>query len=501
MGFFAWAAVKIDELIHEYRFETLYMLEEVKPPTHNKPTDISKEIAQMGPNAIEYLEKKYHEGNANERMRVVFNLQSFTDPCAIPLLIEALQDENADIAGSAITPLGKWGSAAVPALIGLVSDNNKSCFDARLQAIAILGSIGDRRATGTLIGCLADESLDVREYSISALKMLRDESAVPALAACLYDSNQFVQARAASAFIEMPDERAIPGLLELIDSHVDGVKENAEKALVSIGISALPAVFEKTVMIFINEPATDVIIEMGAPAIPYLIKKLEDNRWEKRCTASSLLGRIEEGKKENAVSTSALAGMLSDANPKVRKFAADALVLIQNIRGIRPLWNTMKQDPDLDVRTTAMTDLVIVAEANMDKPENGRLILPALYDVIGSYEYTGSRTHVVMTINKCLAIFAHFAKGGEEIGLQRLSSSIKAFIYNAKHSGEASMTQRDIERLSSSYMDICEIVRSRKSRLFDDGEIISGIALKAPKGTRGMGMFRSARSANAKVMA
>lgn len=504
MGFFAWAAQKIDEAIRWYRFDTLYAKERRDPPTHDKPTDISKEIATMGPEAIPYLEKRFREGDDDERMRVVFNLQAFTDTCAIPLLIEALKDENKDISGSAITPLRRFGSQAVPALMKLASEKDNRCLDARLEAIFILGGIGDRRATATLIGNLGDVLPDVREYSIIALNRIKDDTAIPAMVFRLEDKNDYVRAAAASAFVEMPDDRAIPGLLDMIDTPLperktQGIETPKEKivkaakaALAKTGLSAFPALFDLAVMNRSNH--ADVIVQIGDPAIPFLINHLKDAIPERRRVAASLLGKTERGKAEKAISTPALVSLLKDPKPAVRKEATDALNEINDFRALHALRKMMKSDPDPDVRATALTNLVLIAERNNGDLDAGKDILLAAYDAMESYESTGSKTHMKVTMEKCMGIFNRLALSGmEEIDLARISSAIKRNMEKAKALGDRKLTQAEIAYLSGSYMRICENMRNRKTRLFDDGEILCGIPLKTPKGADTKGMFRTGR--------
>ena len=101
------------------------------------------------------------------------------DKTAVPALIKALKDENADVCTAAAKALEKIGKTAVPALIKALKDENP---DVRTAAAEALGKIGDKRAVPHLIKALKDKYFYVRTAAAKAIFMLiKDERVIPIL--------------------------------------------------------------------------------------------------------------------------------------------------------------------------------------------------------------------------------------------------------------------------------------------------------------------------------
>ena len=130
------------------------------------------------------------------REAAVHALGQSADPNAITDLAAALNDDDDDVREAARQEIEKFGSAAVPALLNILSSGR---FEAQALAAKALGVIGDRSATSGLIEALTDKSMWVRIPAAEALGAIGDKQAVSGLIAALSDDETVVQRSAADA--------------------------------------------------------------------------------------------------------------------------------------------------------------------------------------------------------------------------------------------------------------------------------------------------------------
>jgi HEAT repeat protein len=95
----------------------------------------------------------------------------------------------------------------------------------------VLGKIGDRRATPTLIDALRDSNTDIRVYALLALSELRDPEAVPAMIEAARDREKDVRKTAVFALGQSGDARAIPALAAALNDQTADIRYNAALAL------------------------------------------------------------------------------------------------------------------------------------------------------------------------------------------------------------------------------------------------------------------------------
>jgi HEAT repeat protein len=104
---------------------------------------------------------------------------------AVPRLIEALRDENQEVAINAATQLGQLGAAeAFEALLALFQDQNASAA-LRGVAAAALGALRDPRALPILAELSTTEDPDLLAGAIDGLSDLRDPAGAEYLEAIL----------------------------------------------------------------------------------------------------------------------------------------------------------------------------------------------------------------------------------------------------------------------------------------------------------------------------
>ena len=121
----------------------------------------------------------------------------------LPMLIDALRDENANVVYSVAECLGDIGDArAVPALMDLlVSHSDEWVHVATLEA---LGKIGDQRVVELLLSLVKKES--VVDPLIHALGVLGDSRAIPILVRYLKEEDRETRELAVKALVTIWEE-------------------------------------------------------------------------------------------------------------------------------------------------------------------------------------------------------------------------------------------------------------------------------------------------------
>jgi hypothetical protein len=139
--------------------------------------------------------------------------------------------------------LGQLGPAAVPHLVGIVTNTRNSFIMS--VAVRSLGEIGEgaRSAIPTLIQCLAEPSAPVAETAAEALGLIRQDpdTVVPALAGCLPGSRPNLQCSVATALSRFGPaaHQAVPALLLMATNRNPALHFRAEYALRQIAPEAL----------------------------------------------------------------------------------------------------------------------------------------------------------------------------------------------------------------------------------------------------------------------
>jgi HEAT repeat protein len=200
--------------------------------------------------------------------------------------------------------------------------------------------VGSRQAMAAL---LADpsSSLDVRRRAIEFLENLGDDGApaLEALTRALCDPNRFIRWAAARTIGNLPLETAataVANLAPLLDDSDLDVRQAVARALERLGPHARPALeallgkildrrgdpeFRVSVMYVLASIGTEETVS----AIPLLIRALADADPRVRRTAAEMLGKYGRAA-ESAVP--ALRAALGDDDQEVRQRASDALLSI-----------------------------------------------------------------------------------------------------------------------------------------------------------------------------
>jgi HEAT repeat protein len=99
----------------------------------------------------------------------------------------------------------------------------------------VLGTLGDRRATPLLLDGLNDRDADNRIYALTALGELRDPAAIPRIAKAAADDDKDVRGTAYYTLGTIGDAAAVPVLVNGLQDQVADVRWNAAMALARFG--------------------------------------------------------------------------------------------------------------------------------------------------------------------------------------------------------------------------------------------------------------------------
>jgi HEAT repeat protein len=236
------------------------------------------------------------------------------------------------IAAYALGLLGTEAQSTIPALSGLIEDNNP---DVRFAAAQALGKIGSEAVVPTLMQALQDHDENVRVSAVTALQQIGDlaKSAKPSLIHALWDGNWYVRSRAADTISKLGlEETDIPELLQPWREGVD----TGFGSLLPLMVAIMPSTknpVEDTTRFFIQATQSrDPQIRENA------VLALENNN-------PSLYGRVF-----SAEIMEILLRSTQDPEPNVRQRAIEALTTAQLTKEQSVLIMQMRQDPSANVR-------------------------------------------------------------------------------------------------------------------------------------------------------
>lgn len=260
---------------------------------------------------------------------------------AIPELVRALASGREELRRGAVLALQQMGRTAWPALKPRLSDPS---FRVRLGAAQALEqskwTAADEReefafryaledwdaivrmrkaAVPPLIGALRDPHFGIREEAIRSLGRIGDVAAFPPLAALLTrDPEEEVRAAAAEALGRLEEPRGIPLLRNALHDRSHAVRLAAASALETFGW--LPETEEETIALLLATEQWPLLVRLGEPAVPALVRALADDYYGIRTGAGeALLGLGPIGRR-------ALEEARLHANPTIRDGAIGLLV-------------------------------------------------------------------------------------------------------------------------------------------------------------------------------
>lgn len=150
----------------------------------------------------------------------------------IKALISVLESSNWNASYEAANKLTSLGKDAVSQLVGSLEGASVAL---KGQIVFILGRIGDKGAGPILMEALQDDNAYIRRNVAEALGKIKDERALNELAATLFDDDSGVRERSAWALGELNDPRIVGDLIDrMVDEKEERVKSAVVNALAKL---------------------------------------------------------------------------------------------------------------------------------------------------------------------------------------------------------------------------------------------------------------------------
>ena len=350
-------------------------------------------LAQMNhPSAYDALIAALQHPAKNVRVTAAFEaaLARVEDPRILVVLLEAVRDNwNAEHISHYTTRLNfediavNIGPAAVPILIGALSDGDS---DVRRSAVNALGEIGDVAVIPDLIQALNDQAYGVRFAAIFALKEIGGPAAIPGFIQALRDSDREIRLQAISALANIDDPIASASLRDVLEDPIEDVRCAAAKALGKLkDKSALPELLKhlrEDPRAAVRGDAASAIGQIGdSTAVPDLLDALKSQSWYVRRAAVVALGQIGD-----PVAITELRGSLADDDADVRCGAGEALILLKDETSVSKI-------ADAVIRSGRRDSSISVVRA---LEEMGEAAVPALAEILAKNPSLGTETAEVL---------------------------------------------------------------------------------------------------------
>ncbi|MCH7969661.1 MAG: HEAT repeat domain-containing protein, partial [Chloroflexi bacterium] len=311
------------------------ILAEINPSqsgAHSVAWAAARALLRLKPNAakatVPMLVERLQDKDADIRQLAAWTLSGLGPDAdaAVPALVEALQDDDVMVAWTAASALGKIGSKASPAVPGLIRALKHLNGSVREFAAVALGKIGPaaKAAVPHLLKVVTDQAKRSRVQDVGEMAVHRvqdvGEMAVHALGE-----------------IGPGAKQAIPVLIELVrgvglfaPSNLLPIRKEALEALGKIGTGNRDAL--AAIHVALGDESAEfrgsavwALIDIGSDpqaAVPALTQAMQDEHPYVRAVAALALGRI--GSTHKSV-VEVLIEALDDENHYVRTSAAQSL--------------------------------------------------------------------------------------------------------------------------------------------------------------------------------
>ncbi len=305
---------------------------------------------------------------------------------AVPILLDVVQHRDPGMLLDAVILLGRIGDAS--AVMTLLTTVEHTTGATQAYAIESLGRIGDKRAVPKLIELLSDPDPVISHNALIALGKLPDSRAVRAILPLLESAEPDVRRHAVEALGEIGDQRSVPGLVKLL-SHADEFQQDTlVEALVKIGdvnasaallplLSSGRVTLQLKVLLWVKKAKP-------AAAIDILLSLLDHSQTSVRRHEVDALGEIGA-----SPTLSVICEVLSsDSSFEVRAAAAKALGKVGQRRAIPALEKALRDE--FAVRCAA-----VIALGGIGDPGVAAALLSMLRDVTPEVRY-----HAVTALGK-----------------------------------------------------------------------------------------------------
>ena len=312
-------------------------------------------------------------------------LGDWDDPQAVPAVLRALLDQNAEVVRAAFSALKKigdrrvvrpllrfgqerpeWrpsandtlvrlGSCVVQELLSILQSDDAGLT---LDAIVVLGRIGDKQAVSALIACLDHVSNLLKAHVTEALALIGDSRAVPHLLRALEDPHTPTRANAAAGLVRMADPRSVRPLLKALQDNDRDVRGFAAIALGELGdAKAVPELagilvgwkaLEAEDRQFLEAVIESLGLLGDTMAVPALIPLLQSQ------TDGVLLKTVVALKKlRDPSAAQAMKALLHAPQPTIRRRVLETLGQTGDVSLVPMIGESLRDDDAPEVRAAA----------------------------------------------------------------------------------------------------------------------------------------------------
>lgn len=164
------------------------------------------------------------------------SLGKLGDPVALPALVEALNDEHAEVSEAIVTSLVRLGGVAPQACLAVIRPllEAEDAF-LRSSAVTVLGRLPGLEVDRALSFALKDEAAEVRQAAVRAMSERDGEEQLSALQLAMTDENVEVRRMATEALGRSGSEAVLPALELALQDEDIWVRTAGVRALGQLG--------------------------------------------------------------------------------------------------------------------------------------------------------------------------------------------------------------------------------------------------------------------------
>ncbi len=242
----------------------------------------------------------------------------------IPVLVDAMRDDDKDKRGRVSVGLREIGPIAVPALIHALAHEDHRIRAGAADALGMIsGQYNTKVPTSPLISLLKDKSASVRGEAAIALGTIRDSTAIPSLIDLVKKEEDWnVRTAAVDALREFGPKAkaAVPVLIEVIRNYdrEEQLRDHSQSALLLLGTSG---------NLGLGPQAALALASIGPDSVPYLIDVLKSKKEKTgaRLDAGLALKTMGSNIGENKIVVPVMLELLNDSEEDLRAIAISVL--------------------------------------------------------------------------------------------------------------------------------------------------------------------------------
>jgi HEAT repeat protein len=290
-------------------------------------------------------------GERQQPVKPLVRLLGWLGEDAVPPLVSALDDPSVRVEVS--DALESLGSASVDLVVERLKDGERST---RVAAAALLGRLGDRRATTSLMRLLGEVDHELVTAAANALAALGDSAALPALVP-LFSEHRVVVRQSAIAAVSSIGSDATEGY---VTTHFSDPNPHVRECAVRVaGYFGYDTAAEALLRALddpdesVRRAAIDQLpLRSDGRNLELLVVALQHETPRNRAAAAHALRMVSEEGVEDA-----LLAAVRDPDAWVRYFAADSLGVHGRDRSAVVLSDVAEHDEAQQVRIAALRSL------------------------------------------------------------------------------------------------------------------------------------------------